>query len=134
MQTFYDLVLSPKTPHRAHYSLHAWIFKTTWIFPDSTKMFYTFLLSTCCSHFLENSSLNFRTHCKYHLFCEVFPNSPSPSELLFHSLCSRNTLNTALMQNVYQVFNDYNLMACLHIFLPTPLGEQQGQECITCLP
>lgn len=36
--------------------------------------------------------------------------------------------------DVYQVFNDYNLMACLHIFLPTPLGEPQGQECIfACL-
>lgn len=82
-------------------------------------------------HLLESSYVYFRTHCKYPFLRKVFPHPWSPSELLLHSLCSRNTLNTAPVWNVYQVFNDCNWMTCLHTFLPTPLGEPQGQDRIS---
>lgn len=36
------------------------------------------------------------------------------------------------MWNVHQVLNGCNLTTCLHVFLPTALGEPQGQECISC--
>lgn len=77
---------------RATYSLTTY---NGWDFQNQPSCFYTFLRCICCAHCLENFYLYFGTQCQYHLLCDVFPNSSSPSELLFLSLCPRNTLKTA---------------------------------------
>ena len=86
-------------------------------FLESTMTFYTFLLYTCHSYCQENSYLYIRTHCKYHLLCDLLWNCGS-------ILCAPEIFWIQLWCKMYIRY----LMTCLYIFFPTLLREPQGQD------